>query len=319
MTTGLAVRRWSWLIGAAVAGAAAASIAAAAAPLGWPFELFAHFRWQLFVAGVVLLPVALILRRPWMIVAALVTVTQQWAPWRAADGGASVSQLAACEGKYEISVATVNVRFRNDEHDLALEWLKANPADVVLVQEVTAAWAAALATMRQQYPQQKFLPREDTYGIALLSRWPLDQVVAVDFARDGLPSVVARVNVQGRQVLIVGLHTHWPLLRGLQRSRDLVLMQAAAMSRLSSTPTVLLGDLNLTPYAPAFRRLVDRSGLKDAFAGRAWRPTWQAGFWPLALPLDHVLVPRDSCVVSAQIGADIGSDHRPVLVRLRSN
>jgi endonuclease/exonuclease/phosphatase family metal-dependent hydrolase len=95
------------------------------------------------------------------------------------------------------------------------------------------------------------------------------------------------------------------------------LLQAAAMSRLSSTPTVLLGDLNLTPYAPAFRRLVDRSGLKDAFASQAWRPTWQAGFWPLALPLDHVLVPQDSCVVSAQIGADIGSDHRPVLVRLR--
>jgi endonuclease/exonuclease/phosphatase (EEP) superfamily protein YafD len=300
-----------------MAGAAAASIAGALAPLGWPFELFAHFRWQLFVAGVVLLPVALILRRPWMLIAALVTVALQWAPWWAADGGPKVGQPAACEGKTEISVATVNVWFRNGEHDSALEWLKANPADVVLVQEVTAAWAAVLATTKQQYPQQKFLPREDPYGIALLSRWPLDQVVAVDFAADGLPSVVARVNVRGRQVLIVGLHTHWPLLRDLQRSRDSALLQAAAMSRLSSTPTVLLGDLNLTPYAPAFRRLVDRSGLKDAFASQAWRPTWQAGFWPLALPLDHVLVPQDSCVVSAQIGADIGSDHRPVLVRLR--
>jgi endonuclease/exonuclease/phosphatase (EEP) superfamily protein YafD len=317
MTAGRVVRRWSWLVGAAIAGAAATSIAGKLAPLGWPFELFAHFRWQLFVAGVVLLPVALILRRPWMIVAALVTVSLQWAPWRAADGSVTVGQPAACEGKTEISVATVNVWFRNGEHDRALEWLKANPADVVLVQEVTADWVAVLAKTKQQYPQQKFLPREDPYGIALLSRWPLDQVVAVDFAADGLPSVVARVNVQGRQVLIVGLHTHWPLLRDLQRSRDSVLLQAAAMSRLSSTPTVLLGDLNLTPYAPAFRRLLDRSGLKDAFASRAWRPTWQAGFWPLALPLDHVLVPQDSCVVSAQIGADIGSDHRPVLVRLR--
>jgi endonuclease/exonuclease/phosphatase (EEP) superfamily protein YafD len=80
---------------------------------------------------------------------------------------------------------------------------------------------------------------------------------------------------------------------------------------------VLAGDLNLTPYAPAYARLVDESRLRDSLEDVAWRPTWQAGFWPLALPLDHVLVPRNACVDAHEIGPDVGSDHRPLAVTLR--
>ena len=95
------------------------------------------------------------------------------------------------------------------------------------------------------------------------------------------------------------------------------LQQAAALALTRPEATILLGDLNLTPYAPAFARLVAESGLRDAFAGEAWRPTWQAEFWPLALPIDHVLVPRRGCVTGHEIGPYVGSDHRPLQVTLR--
>jgi endonuclease/exonuclease/phosphatase (EEP) superfamily protein YafD len=51
--------------------------------------------------------------------------------------------------------------------------------------------------------------------------------------------------------------------------------------------------------------------------GRRWRPTWLAGFWPLALRIDHILVSPGLCVEHAEVGPSIGSDHRPVLARLR--
>jgi endonuclease/exonuclease/phosphatase (EEP) superfamily protein YafD len=101
----------------------------------------------------------------------------------------------------------------------------------------------------------------------------------------------------------------------LDRGRPAV--RAAALALMQPAATILLGDLNLTPYAPAFAQLVSGSGLQDALAGEAWRPTWQAGFWPLALPIDHVLVPRGSCVTAHEIGPYVGSDHRPLLVSLR--
>jgi endonuclease/exonuclease/phosphatase (EEP) superfamily protein YafD len=61
---------------------------------------------------------------------------------------------------------------------------------------------------------------------------------------------------------------------------------------------------------------VDESGLRDVMQGRGWRPTWLAGFWPLALRIDHVLASPGLCVEQAEVGPDVGSDHRPVFARL---
>lgn len=298
-------------------GLAAASLAVAFAPLGWPFELFAHFRWQLAAAGLALLIASVGLRRPWMIGLALLSVALQAVPLLLVQRShATAAPPADCSGP-EITVATVNLQFDNAEHDRAIEWLQRNPADIVLLQEVTQAWADAFAQVDLPYPYASVATREDPYGIALLSRWPIADVQAADFAADGLPSVVGIVLVRKTALQVVGLHTHWPLLPGLSRSRDRVLERAASKVAASQADSVLLGDLNLTPYAPAFARLLEQSGLRDAFGDRLWRPTWRAGLWPLALPIDHVLVPASSCVIKAEIGPSIGSDHRPVLVTLR--
>ena len=198
-----------------------------------------------------------------------------------------------------------------------MTWLRENPADVVLLQEVTPAWQEALVGELPEYPHRFLHAREDPYGIGVLSRTPLLRVRKADFAGDDLPSVVAVVEAGGRPVQLVNLHTHWPLLPGLAASRDRGLQAAASTIRDEPLPTVLAGDLNLTPYAPAFATLVAESGLRDALSKTWWRPTWQAGFWPLALPIDHVLVPDAACVVATHIGRDVGSDHRPVHVTLR--
>jgi len=303
-------------VGILLVGLAAASIAAALAPLGWPFELIAHFRWQLAAAGIALLLASLGLRKPWMIGLALLSLALQAVPQLLVQRSQAAVPPADCAGT-EITVATLNLQFDNPDHSRAIEWLQRNPADIVLLQEVTPAWADAFGRAALPYPYASVTTREDPYGIALLSRWPIAEIRPADFAGDGLPSVVARVLVQERALQIVGLHTHWPLLPGLLDSRDRVLAAAAAEIRKSSNDSVLLGDFNLTPYAPAFARLLEQSGLRDAFGDRLWRPTWQAGLWPVALPIDHVLVPASSCVIRTQVGPSIGSDHRPVLVTLR--
>mgnify|MGYP003556423943 CR=1 FL=1 len=120
-----------------------------------------------------------------------------------------------------------------------------------------------------------------------------------------------------QRIRFLGLHTHWPVLPELARLRAAALPPAAGTARSSDLPVILLGDLNLTPDSPAFARLLDASGLRDAVDGRRWRPTWQAGFWPLALRIDHVLVSPQLCVESVEVGPSIGSDHRPVIARLR--
>lgn len=284
------------------------------APWGWPFELFSHFRVQY---AAVALGLALLLawrRRAMPALLALLIGGWHALPGFAVSPGAVASP--ACAGPM-FTVATVNVQFSNERHDAFRAWLATQPADFLVIQEVTAAWGSELDA-QAAYPYRHVVPREDPYGLALLSRTPLGSVLPVDLAGDGSPSLAGLVEAGGQPLRFLGLHAHWPVTPSLAAARDRALQAAAALASTADEPVVLLGDLNLTPDSPAFDRLLARSGLRDALQGGGWRPTWLAGFWPLALRIDHVLVSSDLCVERAEVGPSIGSDHRPVVVTLRT-
>jgi len=299
-----------WLLG----GVALATVLALLAPLGWPFELFSHFRVQYMVAAL-LLAVLLAWRRA-AVPAVLALVLGGWhaLPGFVAKTGAAEAQ--DCAGP-AFTVATANVQFSNTRPEAFRAWLATQPADFLVIQEVTEAWAAELEA-QTAYPHRHVVSREDPYGLALLSRWPLESVTRVDLAGDGLPSLAGVVNADGQRIRFLGLHTHWPLTPALAAARDEALQAAAALASAADLPVVLLGDLNLTPDSPAFERLLDEAGLRDVMRGRGWHPTWLAGFWPLALRIDHVLVSSSLCIERAEVGPPIGSDHRPAVATLRT-
>lgn len=298
-----------WILG----GLTVASALALLAPLGWPFELFSHFRVQYLVLAAVL---AVLLA--WRRRAAPAVLAAMVAFWHALPGWAGASADAAagdCAGA-TFTVATANVQFSNTRREPFRAWLATQPADLLVMQEVTAAWAAELEG-QDAYPFRHVLAREDPYGLAVLSRWPLASVARVDLAGDGLPSLVTVADVGGQPVRILALHTRWPITPALAAARDQALASAADLARATDLPLVLLGDLNLTPESPVYARLIERAGLRDVMPGHRWQPTWLAGVWPLALRIDHVLVSPGLCVEQAEVGPEIGSDHRPVIARLR--
>ncbi|MGB5104220.1 MAG: endonuclease/exonuclease/phosphatase family protein [Steroidobacteraceae bacterium] len=291
----------------------AATVLALLAPLGWPFELFVHFRVQYAAVALALLPLLLWTRRPGYAAFAAALALFHVAP--AVLNALAEPPATGCTGP-SLTVVTANVRYRNEDRGRFVDWLNEHPADLVVVQEVTAAWAEELAQL-ESYPHRTVLVREDPYGIAVLSRGPLESAEPADFAGDGLPSLVGRLEVGGQRLMFVGLHTHWPVLPGLARARDESLREVARVVRGQDRPAIVLGDLNLTPYSPAFAGFEDAAGVRDVMDGRRWRPTWRAGFWPLALRIDHVLASAGICVERAEVGPAIGSDHRPVIARLR--
>ncbi|NJD31244.1 MAG: endonuclease/exonuclease/phosphatase family protein [Gammaproteobacteria bacterium] len=306
----LDVREW---VRIALGGLCLATLFALAAPLGWPFELFSHFRPQYAAAALILALLLVLLRRPWPAVLAGLLAVFHALP--AMQRTVADEPVAACSGP-EFTVITANLQFSNHDTRPFLAWLAAHPADLVVVQEVTTAWAGELSRVAT-YPHQELLVREDPYGIGVLSRWPLEAIEPEDFAGDGLPSLSGRVAIGGAPLRFLALHTHWPIVPSLARARDESLGAAAELLRSGQGPAVALGDLNLTVYSPEFARLLTASGLRDSMHGAWWRPTWMAGFWPLALRIDHVLVSPAVCVESTEVGPSIGSDHRPVIARLR--
>jgi len=308
-----AIRTAAFLIRASLAGLCAVTVLAFAAPLGWPFELFVHFRVQYAAAGLVLAGVLLAAGSPRAsLLAILLTAFNALPVLQRAQAG---PPPVACAGP-EITVVTANVQYGNDDRSRFLDWLAKHPADLVVVQEVTAAWARELARL-PGYPYRLLLAREDPYGIGVLSRWPLGPVESEDFAGDGLPSIAGHVQFAGRPLRFLALHTHWPITPGLARARNRALAAAARSLVEGSGPAVVLGDLNATPWSPVYANFLRDSGTRDVADEARWQPTWMAGFWPLALRIDHLFVSPGLCVLRAQVGPAIGSDHRPVVARLR--
>lgn len=296
----------------AFAGTAAASVAAWLAPLGWPFELFVHFRPQYGVVAALVAGALFALKhRREAVLAALLAVMHLWP----AGSGLEAAASAPCDGD-DLTVVTANLRYRNTDPEPFLTWLAREPADLVLLQEVTPAWAAALEPL-VGYPHRRFLVRTDPYGLGVLSRWPVDGLATRDLAGDGLPSFVGPVNTGRERIMLAAVHTRWPLLPTLMQHRDQVVARLAEEVRRQPGPWIVGGDLNMTPHSPVFRRLLAVSGLRETRPRGAWAPSWRADFWPLALRIDHVLVTRELCTVSSEVGPEIGSDHRPVRVRLR--
>ena len=96
----------------------------------------------------------------------------------------------------------------------------------------------------------------------------------------------------------------------------------ADLARVASLPaptphTLIVGDLNASPWQPAFRRLTG-SGWHDAadVVGRGLRPTWPS--WsPLPIsPIDHALVSTGLGVTGADVTPIDGSTHRALIVTL---
>ncbi|MET0261969.1 MAG: endonuclease/exonuclease/phosphatase family protein [Rariglobus sp.] len=214
-----------------------------------------------------------------------------------------------------LKLLLANVHTDNLNRTAIVELIQREQPDVVALLEINDAWLAALKPLTSSYPHIRSVPRSDNFGIVLLSRVPVSDLKTVYLTVAELPSIRATLTLADRQQISL-LATH-PLPPG---SADGVLLrdqQLAAIARWSIAephPTVVLGDLNCTPWSPAFRTLLKTSALTDTGYGIA--PTWPVKPWLLRVPLDHCLASSTLFVSEHRIGPDIGSDHFPIIVTL---
>ena len=73
---------------------------------------------------------------------------------------------------------------------------------------------------------------------------------------------------------------------------------------------------DLTPWAPEFSSLLARGNLRDTGPYRGLLATWFSRLPFVGLLIDHVLVSPDIGILANRVGADLGSDHLPVIADL---
>ena len=216
-----------------------------------------------------------------------------------------------------IVVMTANVLKNGGRPETVAAEIVANDPDVVVMQEVRFDFAAAMDrqpgldawTFRSHR-----LPDADN-GVVVWSKWPATNV---EFGTlNANSSVTATIESPYGQFRLAGVHTLAPTSarRAGIWNRQFVDLQTFPTDR----PAVMAGDFNATEDHHPFRTLLDQ-GWTDVHdnKGCGLDQTWPATRLPVPIMrLDHILVTDDFDVLSTEIGEPGGSDHFPVISRMR--
>ena len=150
-------------------------------------------------------------------------------------------------------------------------------------------------------------------GEAILSRWPVRQVllprpVPADFA-----GVLAVVDSPAGQIAVLAVHLRRAVIDITAERQRATIEWAAEVLATTGLPAVLLGDLNMSDRQTPYRWLTDR--FRDAGRADAAGPTFFGSRAEVFLfRIDYVFIPRSWCADDARSFGVPGSDHRGVRV-----
>jgi endonuclease/exonuclease/phosphatase (EEP) superfamily protein YafD len=208
-----------------------------------------------------------------------------------------------------------NVFKSNKNYDALLDAVVEAHPDIVVLQEITDEWQKPTEALLSQYPFHLTAPRARGSGMALFSRYPLDEATVLNLDSSTHLAIFGKVNINGTVVSILALHPPTPVRTAKFVNRNRQFSEAAAIIRANQGPAILIGDLNTTMWSPYFNDLTRNSGLRDARIGFGLRPSWPVPLPALLqLPIDHCLVSEDVGVEAVRTGKRTGSDHRPLIV-----
>ena len=283
--------------------------------LSWQLELMTHFRVQ-YGALLLVATTLLAICRKWrlaiflgvFILANLLFLFPHVYP----------REVSGTTDGPKVRLALLNINSRNESFEKVRDFISLSEADVLVIEEVTEKWMEELEVLRLGYPYIAGEPSEGNFGIALFSRIPLEEANIAELGDVGVPSVHAVISIEGLRFRLVGTHTLPPRDATYAAYRDRQYEALAEYVQESELDVVVLGDLNATPWSPAFTDLVRKANLVDSSRGWGLSYTWPAGLWALGVPIDHCLVSKGLEVVHREVGPDIGSDHYPLVVDICS-
>jgi endonuclease/exonuclease/phosphatase (EEP) superfamily protein YafD len=227
-----------------------------------------------------------------------------------------------------LRVCQINLNCGNSQFDRAVQYIRKQQPDVLLLQEVSPPWLAALSKQLPDYPHRLYETRWDPFGVAIFSRLPMEKYEIKHFAGSPLPTAVAWARWNGTKLKLIDVHAIPALssrLLGLHKRQIEEFGNEVARDHVL---TILAGDFNTTVWSSSMQQFQKISSLKCCANGFGWVPTWprsleQWGHPEVVIDNQLFMLPIDQCFVSPafrvvrySVGADIGSDHSPVCIDL---
>jgi endonuclease/exonuclease/phosphatase (EEP) superfamily protein YafD len=220
------------------------------------------------------------------------------------------------EGGLKILQANV-LMLNQDTAPLAALMKRENP-DIIVLMEVNDSFKKMLEEEKSGWPYQ-YIQSQNTgsFGIAVLSKQPMENIHIEHFAREDAASVFFTFENSNANIAFAAVHPANPVKDFQAREKELNGI-AAWFEKNKPVSAIVAGDFNTTPFSPAFKKFLQRTGLQDTRKGRGLFGTFPA--WSkmplLRIPIDHILTTPDITMTDLRLGSDIGSDHVPLIATL---
>ena len=210
----------------------------------------------------------------------------------------------------QINVLTINSQYQ----DVQKYILKENP-DILLLEEVSTIWIKNLHTILKTYPYKTLYPQSDNFGIAMFSKLKPIKSETLFYGRSNLPYIKAEFTINSKKITVFGIHTIPPIGKDRWQERNKMLTAIAKWSKNSNnSSTIILGDLNITPWSYFFKQMLKNGNLHNSQQGFGVQASWPTSPFFLRIPLDHCLLSKDIKVINRSIGPNMGSDHFPIKI-----
>ncbi len=225
-----------------------------------------------------------------------------------------------------LKVMSVNLLMVNRDTAPTIAEIEREAPDVLAFQEVSPHWHKALeSSLAARYPHRLAEVRDDSFGMALYSRLPLENATTElplangndpDLGYIEVPAIRAEIRHDGGTWVVYNIHTLPPRLLSYIRVQRRQVRNLFAHLRAETSPTLVAGDFNWTQFT-AYHAGMRSLGFADgqSQAGRGLGTTWPVNGLLRYIPgirLDHLYLRGLVCTRYAT-GAALGSDHRAVI------
>lgn len=221
-----------------------------------------------------------------------------------------------------LTLLSVNVLQSNDDYRRMIRLVQEVQPDLLLTMETNQAWEDALAAIEPLFSYAYKVPKENEYGMHFYSKLQVIDCQEQYLVSTEYPSL--RVHLRDhrqREFIFWGIHPPppSPTQEPTAEPKDTELTIVAKAARKTSLPVIVSGDFNNVCWSQSSKAFAQESRLKDARLGRGLYSTFPVRPKLLRFPLDLLFHSPTVEVCQLTTLSDVGSDHLPLLARLRIN
>ena len=198
--------------------------------------------------------------------------------------------------------------------------LSGKDAAIVGVTGVTPQNESSLQKLSPLLHVVSSVPRDDEYGAALLSEFPVVGDVRTSVADDleDFPAVIKATleRPSGKNLVVVVLKLPPPFSHAEELEAELTLRRTSILLRHEKEDSIVLGNLNAAPTSSRYGKIEWMSISRNAMRGFGYEPNCCSKSWWIELPLSHILYHGWGLhVLNFERLPSLGGEYSPILAQ----